>query len=1021
MKKGLKKHMGYKADSPDRFNPVNVIPGRHITMKNVPHPVLGMDDMGNMRMMFPGMEYLFGGSKVMELPIRQTGGNTNYDTYQAAHNQYGANPNANPKVFTSSQFNRQMGMQDFELPAGATGATRYKVSDPSMMPGVPNFYSDPSGQYIYLPTFPAPVIPAQTVTAENGNTGATTTQPATTTDPNIQGYVRTVYYDPESNSNKVEMKPLFVGQPIPTDGTFTPVGGAVMRMGGNKNSNMKKCNFGGPIDMRQFQMMLMQQGGPTNVYDPKVNGNVEVVWDTPIYDDKFKNKSFHTNAGVGTGAFDSTGKEYSEAHFTFGDRLRNLFKPNQDRIVPSFQMGGNNGGYHMMQDGTWMRDSEMMNEGGHWIQDATASIKKRGTEGVCSGDKFGSESCPPGSKRYNLAQTFKAMAAARKKQMGGTSTAPQNFSTPEIISSKRNQMQNFLSQNALDAMALEEAQVFSDNFMQLGGFNPNLYPTEEYAYAADQYNNRMRKGLGDLFAGTYNAFATANPFIQAQVKTKQMGGNQFQYPPIDSAFVSQVEQDYQNYLRNKGQTTDLLDYVKTGQPIPTYLDLQNQNAVTAKGPQGGGGAKPSINSAGSANQTDVYTPSSTGNYTSSAGGSGTGQPTGAPVANNQGYPINQQTGPRQGNYVDPGQTNQNSGQPYYVQGQPVDQYGYPVYTPQQGQNVLFPMNYNPYVKFKGRGPMFAGLPAYNPENTYIQSIEEKGRILGPGIRKRTTTFTHGSPSGTPGQNTTPGYTAPNGQSTNTLDSYIESQMDPTLYSKMIEGDASPEEVAAFNEQYRILTDRYNQFRIGQPLSADVKVPAKTKFKNYMQELEAERNRRKTMKNPVVPSGVHPGFLNRPMQFGGGLNASDMTAFDASVRAGYRGNMGTGDENQSVLVEKFKMGWDPEAALNWGNAGANMFAGMLEAKDARKNQEIMAQRMNADALFQPIGFGSASRGDYEVNTGMFRPDQMVPTQFQGNNFGMVGSPMYKNGGGVYMLNDEQIAQVMKMGGTIEYLD
>ena len=28
----------------------------------------------------------------------------------------------------------------------------------------------------------------------------------------------------------------------------------------------------------------------------------------------------------------------------------------------------------------------------------------------CTGDKFGSESCPPGSKRYNLAKTFRKMA-----------------------------------------------------------------------------------------------------------------------------------------------------------------------------------------------------------------------------------------------------------------------------------------------------------------------------------------------------------------------------------------------------------------------------------------------------------------------------------------------------------------------------------------------------------------------------------------------------------------------------------
>ncbi len=45
-----------------------------------------------------------------------------------------------------------------------------------------------------------------------------------------------------------------------------------------------------------------------------------------------------------------------------------------------------------------------------WIQDVTKSIKKRGTKGVCTGSKFGGPSCPPGSKRYNLAKTFKKMS-----------------------------------------------------------------------------------------------------------------------------------------------------------------------------------------------------------------------------------------------------------------------------------------------------------------------------------------------------------------------------------------------------------------------------------------------------------------------------------------------------------------------------------------------------------------------------------------------------------------------------------
>ena len=51
-----------------------------------------------------------------------------------------------------------------------------------------------------------------------------------------------------------------------------------------------------------------------------------------------------------------------------------------------------------------------------WIQKATTSIKKRGTKGVCTGDKFGGPGCPAGSKRYNLAKTFKKMGKQRKKK-----------------------------------------------------------------------------------------------------------------------------------------------------------------------------------------------------------------------------------------------------------------------------------------------------------------------------------------------------------------------------------------------------------------------------------------------------------------------------------------------------------------------------------------------------------------------------------------------------------------------------
>ena len=65
---------GYKADSPDRNNPYNIIPSGRITMQNVPHPVLGIDNFGNKQMMQPGGEYQFQGDRVFEVPVMQGGG-----------------------------------------------------------------------------------------------------------------------------------------------------------------------------------------------------------------------------------------------------------------------------------------------------------------------------------------------------------------------------------------------------------------------------------------------------------------------------------------------------------------------------------------------------------------------------------------------------------------------------------------------------------------------------------------------------------------------------------------------------------------------------------------------------------------------------------------------------------------------------------------------------------------------------------------------------------------------------------
>jgi len=64
---------GYKKNSPDKDRPYNVIPSGDITMQNVEFPVLGIDNLGNKKLMKPGRDYSFPGDVVLEVPVKNKG------------------------------------------------------------------------------------------------------------------------------------------------------------------------------------------------------------------------------------------------------------------------------------------------------------------------------------------------------------------------------------------------------------------------------------------------------------------------------------------------------------------------------------------------------------------------------------------------------------------------------------------------------------------------------------------------------------------------------------------------------------------------------------------------------------------------------------------------------------------------------------------------------------------------------------------------------------------------------------
>lgn len=74
---------GYLTNSPDRFNPYNIIPSNLLTMDGVPHDVLAIADNGKTKLMKKesGLHKFIGANSVLEIPIKnnkkKSGGNIN--------------------------------------------------------------------------------------------------------------------------------------------------------------------------------------------------------------------------------------------------------------------------------------------------------------------------------------------------------------------------------------------------------------------------------------------------------------------------------------------------------------------------------------------------------------------------------------------------------------------------------------------------------------------------------------------------------------------------------------------------------------------------------------------------------------------------------------------------------------------------------------------------------------------------------------------------------------------------------
>jgi len=184
---------------------------------------------------------------------------------------------------------------------------------------------------------------------------------------------------------------------------------------------------------------------------------------------------------------------------------------------------------------------------GGWISGVQKSIKRRGTEGVCTGSKFGGPTCRPGTRRYALAQTFKKMARNRKKQEGGPL-----LNEPEIPTDNWLAVNNWMPVTG-KTMELEFGDrdiPFSNNVNEFNDTLKSAYSEQSllpYKMEGDKYYKNFPKsfqiGEGGEKTGSWRPFLNSQTGYPIDYDKKQKGG------PVDNRlwYSQQPYSDYINY------------------------------------------------------------------------------------------------------------------------------------------------------------------------------------------------------------------------------------------------------------------------------------------------------------------------------------------------------------------------------------------------------------------------------------------------------------------------------------------
>jgi hypothetical protein len=134
------------------------------------------------------------------------------------------------------------------------------------------------------------------------------------------------------------------------------------------------------------------------------------------------------------------------------------------------------------------------------------------------------------------------------------------------------------------------------------------------------------------------------------------------------------------------------------------------------------------------------------------------------------------------------------------------------------------------------------------------------------------------------------------------------------------------------------------------------------------------------------------------------------------------NKGAYQPDEYTVDYDAKREWmgDTQGALLSGNAAVIGATGLLDRRDQRKQEAAMYDNMTADSLY--ASDPSRDRGDYDTNSGLYRPNEQG--QMWNSRSKQYGGPIYEDGGYVegseVFMDDDELNEFLANGGEVEYI-